>query len=360
MKFLIRLVLILLLVASFIGTFIFLYQKSQEKPVHYKTQMPALRDIVRKTVATGSILPRKEIKIKPQISGLVDEVFVEAGDLVKQGDLIVRVKVIPEVIALNKAKSQLKQAQIVFKDVEKTYHRKRDLYRRSLIAEELFQVAQLSYDKAQEELKSAKNHLQLIEEGVTQNKGTPTNTLIRSTIDGMVLEVPVKQGHSLIGSNNFNEGTTVATVADMSEMIFEGKIDESDVGKLEIGMKLILTIGAIEGETFKASIETVAPKGVPENGTVQFKIRAKIELKASHFIRAGYSANADIILERKTQILTINESVLQFEGDKPYVEVETQPQQFERRAIAVGLSDGIHIEILEGLTQKDRVKVPRS
>ncbi|MBF0278398.1 MAG: efflux RND transporter periplasmic adaptor subunit [SAR324 cluster bacterium] len=358
MKTAIRITLIILLAASFIATFVFLYEKSQKKPIHYKTQTPIIADIVKKTVATGSIIPRQEINIKPQISGIVEEVFVEAGDIVKKNGLIARVKVIPDMIALNNAESRLKKAEIAYEDIEKTFMRRKGLHQRALISEELFQETQLAFKKAREELDAAENNLQLIREGFTKKSGDTTNTLIRSTIKGMVLDVPVKQGDSLIESNNFNEGTTVAVVADMQEMIFEGKIDESDVGKLNIGMALILTIGAIENQTFNATIETISPKGVVENGAVQFSIRAKMELKESHFIRAGYSANADIILERKNKVLAINESLLQFEGKTPYVEIETQPQQFKKREIKLGLSDGINIEILSGLSKEDRIKIP--
>ncbi len=357
MKTVVRVFLIALLLLSFVGTFFYLYQKSQENPVHYKTQTPTIRDIMKKTVATGSVVPRKEIAIKPQISGIVEEVFVEAGMMVKRDDLIVRVGVIPDMVTLNSAESRLNQAIITHDDVQKTYQRKKELYRKSLISEELFQEIEFAVNKAKEELKTAENHLQLIKEGFIQQSEKSTNTLIRSTIDGMVLDVPVKQGHSLIESNNFNEGTTVAIVADMNEMIFEGKIDESEVGKIREGMDLILSIGAIEDETFHAKIEYIAPKGELINGAVQFNIRAKIELKSSHFVRAGYSANADIVLAQKKQVLAIEERLLQFEGETAFIEVETRPQRFERRMVKLGLSDGIHAEVLEGVQQNDRIKV---
>ncbi|MBF0289769.1 MAG: efflux RND transporter periplasmic adaptor subunit [SAR324 cluster bacterium] len=357
MKVFIRFLLISIILLSFAGTFFYLYQKSQESPVHYKTKTAVIRDIIKKTVATGSVVPRKEIAIKPQISGIVEEVFVEAGTMVKKGDLIVRVRIIPDMIALNSAESRLNQADIAYENTRKAYQRKKELYRKALISEELFEEIEFAFKKAKEERTTAKNHLQLIKEGFIKKSGESTNTLIRSTIDGMVLDVPVKQGHSLIESNNFNEGTTVAIVADMDEMIFEGKIDESEVGKLQEGMDLILSIGAIEDETFHAKIEYIAPKGEIINGAVQFNIRAKIELKDSHFVRAGYSANADIVLAQRQQVLAIEESLLQFKGEQPFVEVETQPQQFEKRMIKLGLSDGIYAEVLEGVTKEDRIKI---
>lgn len=355
MKLLIRTIIIVFVLTSFVGGGWYLYQKNQKKPIHYQTQSPFITDIVKKTMATGSVMPRKEIAIKPQISGIVDEVFVEAGQHVKKGDVIARVKIIPDMIVLNNAESRANKAYLEFEDMKKTYERKQGM--RALITEAEFQETELRYKKAREELNAAENNLQLIKEGVTKKTGGTTNTLIRSAIEGMLLDVPIKQGYSLIESNNFNEGTTVATVADMDEMIFEGKIDESDVGKIKKGMALILSIGAIENERFDAKIEYISPKGVMENGSVQFNIRAKIELKKSFFIRAGYSANANIVLERRDQVLAINESLLQFKGDVPYVEVEMQPQQFEKREIKVGISDGINIEILEGLTEQDHIKV---
>lgn len=357
MKRILRYFALLLLVVSFVGTFYYLYQKSQKPPEHFQTQTPITTNIVKKTVATGSIVPRKEIEIKPQVKGIIDEIFVEPGTTVEKDAPIARVKIIPDMVTLNNAESRVNQAQIGFADAEKTYQRKSELHSNSLISEELFQQTELAYQQAKAELESAESNLQLIKEGVTKKSEAPTNTVIRSTIAGMILDVPVKQGFSVIESNSFNEGSTIATIADMREMIFEGEIDESEIGKIKEGMALILTVGAIENETFDASIEYISPKGVLNDGTVRFSIKARIALKPSHFLRAGYSANADIVLDQKTQVLAINESLLQFENDLPFVEVEKQPQQFEKRMIEVGLSDGIHIEVLKGLSATDQIKV---
>jgi len=220
-----------------------------------------------------------------------------------------------------------------------------------------YQEYEMAYNSAKEELDASENNLQLIKDGVTKNQGEKTNTLIRSTIDGMILDIPVKEGKSVIETNNFNAGTTIAVIADMMEMIFKGKVDESEVGKIKTGMNLILSVGAVEKDKFDAVLEYISPKGVSEEGAIQFEIRAKMKLKKSHFIRVGYSANADIVLEKKDSVLAINESLLQFEGDRVFVEVEDRPQQFEKRYIEVGLSDGINIEIVKGLTKKDKVKV---
>jgi HlyD family secretion protein len=359
MKVLLRILLVIVILGLFAGTLGFLYDKSQKKPVIYKTTKPFVTDITKKTVATGSIIPRKEVDIKPQISGIVEKIYVEAGDNVKENDLVAKIKIVPDMVTLNNAESRLKRARINLKDCKREFDRRKKLYDARMIPESDFLKFELAYINAQEELESAENNLQLIKEGVTAKSGETTNTLIRSTIDGMILDVPVEVGNSVIETNNFNDGTTIATIADMGEMIFEGKVDESEVGKIKEGMDLILSIGAIEGETYNAKLEYIAPKGVEEEGAVQFEIRATVELKKAHFLRAGYSANADIVLERKERVLAINESLLQFEGDKAFVEEETAPQEYEKRYVELGLSDGINIEIKSGLSKDSKIKVPR-
>lgn len=337
-------------------TIFFLYQKSQAKPVVYGTTNPTVETIIKKTVATGSVVPRKEIDIKPQVSGIIDQIFVEAGDRVVKGDLIARVKIIPDMVSLNNAESRLKQAKIALENAKRNFVRQKGLFDQDVIPEAEFQEAELTYEQALEEVESAGNNLELIREGQTKKTGETTNTLIRSTIEGMVLDVPVEEGNSVIESNTFNDGTTIATVADMGEMIFEGKVDETEVGKITEGMELILTIGAIENQTFKAILEHISPKGVEESGAIQFEIKAAVKLKDSVFVRAGYSANADIVLERADSVMSIQESLLHFEKDSVFVEVEVEPQVFEKRYIKTGLSDGIHIQVLEGLAMDDKIK----
>ena len=357
MKLFFKILGLLLIVVVFGGTFVFLYRKSQEKPVIFETRSPLVTNIIKKTVATGSIVPRKEIDIKPQISGILEEIFVEPGDTVKKNDLIARIRVIPNMISLNNAEARLNQARINMEDTKRELERRYLLYKKGIISAAEHQEYEIAYNSAKEELDAAGNNLQLIREGVTKNPGEETNTLIRSTIDGMILDIPVKEGRSVIETNNFNEGTTIAVIADMKEMIFKGKVDESEVGKIKAGMNLILSVGAIEKEEFDAKLEYISPKGVEEQGAIQFEIRAKLKLKKSHFIRAGYSANADIVLEKRDNVLALQESLLQFEADKVFVEVENGTQQFEKRYIEVGISDGIHIEIVSGLSKDDKVKV---
>lgn len=357
MKTLFKIFVGLVILAVFAGTLVFLYNKSRKKTVVYKTTTPVITSIIKKAVATGSIVPRKEIEIKPQVSGVVDQIHVEAGDSVNQGDLLARVKIIPDLVNLNQAESRLKKARIRMDDAKKSCDRSEKLFKKGIIAESELQEDELDYNTAQEEVIAAETNLELVKDGIAKTMGTTSNTLIRSTIAGMVLDVPVEEGNFVIETNNFNDGTTIATVADMGEMIFEGKVDESEVGKIKPGMDLILTVGAIEHESFHASLEYISPKGVEEKGAIQFEIRAKVKLKRSHFLRAGYSANADIVLDKRDNILAINESLLQFDSDKPFVEVAIGPQQFEKRSIQTGLSDGINIEIVSGLEKTDKIKI---
>ena len=357
MKTIFKIFVGLVILAVFAGTLVFLYNKSRKKTVVYKTTTPVITSIIKKAVATGSIVPRKEIEIKPQVSGVVDQIHVEAGDSVNQGDLLARVKIIPDLVNLNQAESRLKKARIRLDDAKKSCDRSEKLFKKGIIAESELQEDELDYNTAQEEVVAAETNLELVKDGIAKTMGTTSNTLIRSTIAGMVLDVPVEEGNFVIETNNFNDGTTIATVADMGKMIFEGTVDESEVGKIKPGMDLILTVGAIEHESFHASLEYISPKGVEEKGAIQFEIRAKVKLKGSHFLRAGYSANADIVLDKRDNILAINESLLQFDSDKPFVEVAIGPQQFEKRSIQTGLSDGINIEIVSGLEKTDKIKI---
>lgn len=357
MKFILKILAAALILAVFIGTIFFLYNKSRKKPVVFKTTRPFETRIIKKTVATGSVVPRKEIEIKPQVSGVVEKIYVESGDAVKKGTLIAKIKIIPDMVTLNNAEARLKKAAINLKDARRECERRRTLFKKGIIAESEFLQFELAYSNAKEEVEAAENNLNLIREGVALKYADTTNTLIRSTIDGMILDIPVEEGNFVTETNPFNAGTTIATVADMREMIFKGKVDESDVGKIKPGMDLILSIGAIEDEKFDASLEYIAPKGVEEKGVIQFEIKAKLKLKPSYFIRAGYSANADIVLDKRDKVLAVNESLLQFESETAFVEVETAPQHFEKRYLELGLSDGINIEVISGLTKQDKIKV---
>lgn len=356
MKAFLKVFIILVLLGIFGYTMYFLWAKSQEQPVVFETTQAFETDIVKKTTATGSVKPRKEIEIKPKVSGIIQEIFVEEGQILKKGDLIAKVKIIPNMVNLNNAESRVDRAKIQLQYNSTIYQRQKDLYDKGVIAKSEFEEAETTFRNAEEELDAAKANLELIRDGQTSKSESTTNTVITSTIEGMVLEIPVEEGNSVIESNTFNDGTTIATVADMGEMIFEGKIDESEVGKIKEGMPLILTIGAIEDVEFEAMLEHISPKGLEENGAVQFEIRAQVKLRDDYFIRAGYSANAAIVLDRRDQVLAISESQLGFENDTVFVEIETEPQVFEKRIVQTGLSDGINIEITGGLGKEDKIK----
>ncbi len=360
MKKIIKISILVLILALFAATIIYLYNKSKEKPIVFQTETPFKTNIIKKTVATGSVIPRKEIEIKPQVSGIVEEIYVEAGEKVRSGDVIAKIRIIPDLVNLNNAEGRLERAKIAYDDSKLNFDRQEKLFKQGVIAETDFQTSQVAYKNARQELDAAEANLELIREGVNKRSGKATNTLIRSTINGMILDIPVKTGSSVIETNNFNAGTTIASVADIGDMIFEGKVDETEVGKIKPGMPLLLTVGAIENDTFMATLKYIAPKGVLENGAVQFEIKADVLLKNDQFVRAGYSANADIVLQRADSVMAIKESLLQFEKDSAFVEIETGPQTFEKRFIKTGLSDGLNIQVLSGLTLKDKIKVPQN
>lgn len=357
MKKFFRIFLILLIAGVFVYTLFYLYQKNKKVAVIYTTEKPFKTDIVKKSVATGSIIPREEILLKPQLSGIIEEVFVEAGEMVQRGDKIARIKVIPDLVSLNSAENRLEMAQLSLNNAKIDYTRDKKLYEDKVIAYAEYQQTDLRYKNAVQELAAAQDNIQIIREGASKRKGSAALNVVTATVSGMVLDVPVKVGDQVIESNNFNEGTTIASVADMSDMIFEGEIDESEVGRIKEGMDIVLTVGAIENKTFGAVLEYISPKGVEENGAIQFMIRANVTLDSAEFIRAGYSANADIVLDKRDSVLAIHESVLQFDEGKPYVEVAVGDQQYERKDVELGLSDGISVEVKSGVSAEDELKL---
>jgi HlyD family secretion protein len=357
MKRVFRILGIVILVGAFIGTLGFLYNKSKKKPDVFETKNPFMSEVVKKTVATGSVVPRFEIEVKPQISGIIDELYIEAGDRITKGQVLARIKIIPDMVNLNAAETRVNRSKISYDDAKVDFDRQDKLFEKNVISYEEFKKSKVAYESAKEEMTAAENNLELIKNGVTKKAESATNTLVRSTTEGMVLQVPVEVGNSVIQANTFNAGTTIASVANMQDMIFKGKVDETEVGKIKLGMPIELEIGAIDKEKFAATLEYIAPKGIVENGAIQFEIKANVNLKEGQFIRAGYSANANIVLERKDSVLVIPEGLLKFENDSSFVEVETAvPQTFEKKMVKTGLSDGINIEITEGLKIKDKVK----
>ncbi len=373
MKKTVTIIILAVIVITFTAALYYLYSKNQEDPVVYETEQAEMGTIIKKTVATGSIVPKEEVLIKPNISGIIDEIFVEAGEEVNAGDLLAKVKVVPNVSALTSAKNsinssrtQLETARLALENEQNIYNRQKGLFEKGVISANEFDNAQLAFNQAlqrynQEKvnLSGAQQNYDIVKTGTTSGLGSAATTEIRATVSGMVLDVPVKVGNQVIEANNFNDGTTIATLADVEKMIFEGKVDESEVGKITENLPLEITVGAIENATFDAILDYIAPKGVSENGAIQFEIKGTLKKKDTTFIRAGLSANASIILARADSVLTLKEALVQYDPktQQPFVEIETGDQKFERRDIQLGISDGIKVEIKSGITKDDKIKV---
>jgi HlyD family secretion protein len=343
------------IVGAFVLTLLFLYDKSQAKPAVFATAKPVVMDIVKKTVAPGAIVPRREVTIKPRVSGVLEKLYVVAGQVVKDHQLLAKIQIIPNVVALNNAESGVRAAQISFDNAQSQMQRYQQLFDQKLMNETEFNQFKVGFDLRRQELEAAQSNRELIKEGASKRSGKVSNQ-VTSTVEGMVLDVPVKEGSSVIEANNFNEGTTIAAIADMGDMIFQGRVDESEVGKLSEGMPVSITVGALGEQRLEGKLEYIAPKGKEKEGTIEFEVKAAVKLKPGVLVRANYSANADIILDTRKSVLAIEESLVQFDKGKAYVDVETTPQAFTRREVKLGLSDGINVEVLSGLNANERVK----
>jgi len=339
----------------FIGTIVFLYRKSQAAPVVFQVDSPVKMTIIKKTVATGKVIPRREIEVKSQVSGVVEKLYVTAGQTVKKGAIIARISLRPNMLNVSSAEAQVAAARINLRNQAVDMERYKKLLETKVISESQFNQYVTNYDLQKQAVTSAEDTLLLLKTGATKDSANVSN-MIPATIDGTVLDVPNKEGSFILESSTFQSGTSVATLADMNDMIFEGLVDESEVGKLKQGMELILNVGALEGKPFKATLEYIAPKGVTDQGTIKFTIRASVTLDKDLFLRSNYSANADIVLDRRENALAINEGNLIIEDKKNFVEVETAPQQFEKREIKTGISDGINIEVISGLKPEEKIK----
>ncbi|MBK0370269.1 efflux RND transporter periplasmic adaptor subunit [Flavobacterium agrisoli] len=351
--------ILIVIVLVFVGALYYLYAKNHEAAIVYKTEKAEVKTIVKNTIATGNIQPDEEVLIKPNISGIIEAVYIKAGQNIKAGDMIAKIKVVANVSNLSNSQNQVQTSKIELDNQEKMYQRQKTLFDKGVISANDYDAALLAYKQAKQNYAAAKQSLDIVKTGTTSGLGKYANTLIRSTVNGMVLDVPVKVGNQVIESNNFNEGTTIASVADVGRMIFVGKIDESEVGKIKEKMPIEITIGAIENKKFDASLRYIAPKGVTENGAIQFEIKADLTNDDATFIRAGLSANASIILEKADKVLAIKESLVQFDKktQKPFVEVETAPQKFTRKDLTLGVSDGIYVEVKNGIKASDKIKI---
>ena len=344
---------------AFVATLVFLYRKSEAQPIVYETVQPALLDIVQKTVAPGALVPRREVTIKPHVSGVIEKLLIQPGQVVKNGALVARIRIMPNMVQVDQAETKVHQAEISFQSAQSEAERFKQLYTQNLISQTENNQYQLAAQLRKAELDAAESNRDLLIQG-TSKKSTRVANVVVSTAEGTVLEVPIKEGASVIEANTFNEGTTIASVADMSDMIFDGRVDESEVGKIRAGLPVAISVGALGSERFEGTLEYIAPKGVEKDGTIEFEVKAALSLKAGIIIRANYSANADIILDRRDRALAISESVVLFDKGQTFVEVETKPQHFERRAVKLGLSDGINVEVLSGVDANTRIKKPSS
>jgi HlyD family secretion protein len=366
-------IILIVIVLGFLASLYFFWMKGQEDPIKYTTELPSEQTIIVKTVATGSIVPKDEVLIKSNISGVIEEIYIEAGEYVETGDLIAKIRVIPNISSLTNAKNSiatnsnaLQTAQINLQAQQVNYDRQKALFEKGVISANDFETINNNYlqtkqsvEQAKINVNSSRQNYDIIKTGTTSGLGNIAQTQVRATVSGMVLDVPVKEGNQVIEANNFNEGTSIASLADVKKMIFEGKVDESEVGKIKEGLPLVITVGAIENQKFDAVLDYIAPKGVAENGAIQFEIKGSLKKIDSVFIRAGLSANASIILDKAENVLAIKEALVQYDPKtkKPFVEVEVGDQKFERKDIELGISNGIFVEIKSGVSKTDKIKV---
>ncbi len=357
-----KLIIAIIVALIFIGTFVFLYQKSQPEPIVYNEFTTKMGDVSKTTLITGKIEPRNEVNVKPQISGIITDIYKEAGDVVKAGEVIAKVKVIPDMSQLSSAESRVRLAEINAKQAQVDYDRDKVLFDKHLITAESFDKVSQTLHQAQEEVKAANDALEVVRDGVSKSNASASSTLIRSTISGVILDIPVKVGNTVILSNTFNDGTTIATLANMKDLIFRGNIDETEVGQLAIGVPMKITIGALQDVKLNAALEYISPKAVENNGANQFEIKAAIDVKGAKALRSGYSANAEIVLQTAKNVLTIPESAIEFSGDSTFVYLvkgKGEQKTYERHPVTIGISDGVNIEIKKGLSQKDIVRGPQ-
>ncbi len=362
MKRYFKFVVAALVLLVFVATFVFLWMKSQPVPEEYEVFTAKSMDLRKTTVVTGKIEPRNEVNVKPQISGIITDLYKEAGDRVEAGEVIAKVKVIPDMAQLSAAQARVRLAEVNVKQARVDYGREKTLYDKGLVAAEEYEKSKQTYDQAQEELEAANDNLQVVRYGVSARNAGESSTLIRATISGLVLDVPVKVGNTVILSNTFNDGTTIATVANMADLIFRGNIDEIDVGRLVSGMPMKITVGAMHDLRLQASLEYISPKAVETNGANQFEIKAAVKVTDDNLLRSGYSANAEIVLAEAKGVLAVPESAIEFEGNDTYLYVvkgSGDNMQYERRKVETGLSDGLHIEVKKGLKAGEKVRGPK-
>lgn len=356
MKKAFKYIILAVVAALVVGTFVYLFRKSKPQAESYQQLEAVVMDIQRTTVVTGKIEPRNEVEIKPQINGIISEIYKEAGEQVRENEVIAKLKVIPDMSSLSSAESRVRLAEINLEQAKTDYNRQKNLYEKELVSAEEYEQVLQALRQAEEERLAAQDALEVIRDGVSSSNATESSTLVRSTITGLILDIPVKVGNSVIQANTMNDGTTVASVADMSDLIFNGNIDETEVGSLREGMRMTISIGALPAYSSTATLEYISPKAEENNGASQFEIKAALSYDPSYTLRSGYSANAEIVLQEALGVVSVPESALEFEGDKSYVYRITAPDTYEKTEVKTGLSDGVNIEITSGLNVGDKVR----
>ncbi len=350
-----KILLVVLVAAIFVGTFVYLFQRSKPKEIQYQEVVPEKGDIAKSTVVTGKIQPRDEVNVKPQINGIVAELYKKAGETVQQNEVIAKLKVIPDMSQLSSAQSRVRLAEVNLKQAQTNYNREKKLYDQQLVSADEFEKVAQALQQAQEEMVIAQETLEIVRDGVSSSNKSGSTTLVRSTISGLILDIPVKVGNSVTMSNTFNDGTTIATVANMDDLIFNGNIDETEVGRLHVGLPVRISIGALQDVHFDAALEYISPKATESNGTNLFEIKASVTVPSDITIRSGYSANAEIVLEEARDVLTLAESAIQWEGDSTFVYVRNA-EGWDKRPVVTGLSDGVNIEVKSGLSEGETVR----
>lgn len=349
----------LVVVAAIAGAFWHLYARARSPRVAFATESAEITDIVKKTVATGSIVPRRTVEVKPKVSGVLSELYVEPGTRVAKGDPIGKITIIPDALQINQAQAALGAARIAYGTAKRELRRNEALFQRGVISESDVQKSRSDFALCRQELGAAQSTLQLVKNGATRDEGAASLLIVTATVPGTVIDVAVKEGTSVIQANNFNAGTTIAVIADLDDMVFEGSVDEAEVAKLRKDMQLAIKIGAIENVRLAGRLESISPQGRLVSGAIQFAIKAAVTLEASVEVRANYSANADVVLARKDKVLAVREALLQYADGKPFVEIEVAPQSFVQRDVTLGISDGIKVELVGGgVTVSDKIKVP--
>lgn len=354
-----RILMIILVAFVFIGTFVYLFQRSRPKEISYQELSPEMGAITKSTVVTGKIQPRDEVNVKAQISGIVAELYKQAGDMVAQNEVIAKLKVIPEMSQLSSAQSRVRLSEVNLKQAQTNFDREKKLYEQQLVSAESFEQVSQALQQAKEEHAAAVESLEIVRDGVSSSNKSGSSTLVRSSVAGLILDIPVKVGNTVINSNTFNDGTTIATVADMEDLIFDGNIDETEVGRLHVGLPVSISVGALQDLHFDAILEYISPKATESGGTNLFEIKATVKVPSDVTIRSGYSANAEIVLQSAENVLMVPESAIQFEGDKTFVYVLKADGTYEERPVETGLSDGVNIEIKSGLSSGEKVRGPQ-